>query len=87
MAAYALAMGAIAGVLNLSGQRRAQDLVLKFLEHFAAIRRPWTKGMWDDLDGLYYDRLVTRDGATIAFKVRSMVGIIPTLAAVVIDGR
>ena len=39
MAAYALAMGAIAAVLNRSGQRPGDDLVLKFLEHFAAIRK------------------------------------------------
>ncbi len=86
MAAYALAMGAIAAVLNRSGQRPGDDLVLKFLEHFAAIRKSMeSTKMWDDLDGLYYDRLVTGAGATIAFKVRSMVGVIPTLAAIVID--
>ena len=39
MAYYALAMAAIAIVLNWSGQRPATDLVLKFLEHFAAITR------------------------------------------------
>ena len=38
MGFYAIAMGAIASVLNRSGQRPASDLVLKFLEHFAAIR-------------------------------------------------
>ena len=46
MGAYALAMATIAGALNWSGwsgRRQAQDLVLKFLEHFAGIRRtPWT---------------------------------------------
>ncbi len=86
MAAYALAMGAIAGALNRSGQRPGDDLVLKFLEHFAAIRTSMkSRDMWDEVDGLYYDRLVTGDGMTISFKVRSMVGIIPTLAAIVID--
>jgi hypothetical protein len=86
MAAYSLAMGAIAAVLNRSGQRPGEDLVLKFLEHFAAIRESMeSRGMWDDVDGLYYDRLVTGDGATVVFKVRSMVGIIPTLAAMVVD--
>jgi hypothetical protein len=86
MAMYALVMGTIAGVLNRSGQRPGDDLVLKFLEHFAAIRRSMeSRGMWDEPDGLYYDRLVTGDGATVQFKVRSMVGIIPTLAALVLD--
>ncbi len=38
MAFYALAMGSIASILNRAGRRPATDLVLKFLEHFAAIR-------------------------------------------------
>ena len=86
MAMYALVMGAIAGVLDRAGQRPGQDLVLKFLEHFAAIRTSMeSRGMWDEADGLYYDRLVTGDGTIIPFRVRSMVGIIPTLAVLVLD--
>jgi hypothetical protein len=87
MGACALAMCSIAAALNWSGQRPAQDLVLKFLEHFAAIRDAIdAQGLWDDADGLYYDRLITASGDTIPVKVRSMVGIIPALAAAVIDG-
>jgi hypothetical protein len=88
MGAYALAMGSIATVLNWSGQRQAQDLVLKFLEHFAGIRDALDdQGLWDDADGLFYDRLSTPSGYAVPVKVRSMVGIIPALAAVVIDGN
>ena len=88
MAFYALSMAAMASILNRSGQRPATDLVLKFLEHFAAIRRAMeTSGVWDDTDGLYYDKLVTPDGTAVPVKVRSMVGIIPLLAAVVLDER
>ena len=43
--------------------------------------------MWDDTDGLYYDKLVTPQGVAVPVKVRSMVGIIPLLAAVVLDQR
>jgi len=43
------------------------------------------QGLWDDADGLYYDRLLTPDGTAVPIKVRSMVGIIPMLSAVVID--
>ena len=39
MAFYSLTMATIASILNRSGTRSADDLVLKFLEHFAAIRR------------------------------------------------
>ena len=86
MASYALSMAGIAAVLNRTGQRPTGDLVIKFIEHFAAIRDAMdTQGMWDDVDGLFYDRLVTPDGNVVPVKVRSMVGIIPMLAAAVVD--
>jgi hypothetical protein len=76
----------MATILNRSGERPASDLVLKFLEHFAAIRDALaTQGLWDEADGLYYDRIVTPSGDVVPVKVRSMVGIIPALAAVVVD--
>jgi hypothetical protein len=87
MGAYALAMGSIAAVLNWSGRRQSGDLVLKFLEHFAGIRNALDRqDLWDDVDGLFYDRLVTPSGYAAPVKARSMVGIIPALAAAVIDG-
>ena len=86
MAFYAIAMAGIAGVLQRSGRRPAIDLVLKFLEHFAAITQAMDdQGLWDDADGLYYDRLLTPDGTAVPVKVRSMVGVIPMLSAAVID--
>ena len=86
MASYALAMCGIAAVLHRTGQRPTGDLVVKFIEHFAAIRDAMdTQGMWDDVDGLFYDRLVTPEGTVVPVKVRSMVGIIPMLAAAVVD--
>jgi hypothetical protein len=85
MGFYAVAMGAMAAILNRSGQRPAQDLALKFLEHFAAISDALDGlGLWDEQDGLYYDRLKTPSGQAVPVRVRSMVGIIPALAAVVI---
>jgi len=86
MGFYTIAMGTIAMVLNRSHQRPASDLVLKFMEHFAAIRDALaSQGLWDDDDGLYYDRLVTPSGTAVPVKVRSMVGIIPALAAFVLQ--
>src|SRR6266581_1487527 len=86
MGFYAIAMAGIAAVLHRSGARPAIDLVVKFLEHFAAITQAMDgQGMWDDADGLYYDKLLTADGTAVPVKVRSMVGIIPALAAAVID--
>jgi hypothetical protein len=85
MGFYAIAMGRIATVLAQSGQRPASDLVLKFLEHFAAIRDALaSQGLWDDTDGFYYDRLVMPSGESVPIKVRSMVGMIPVLGAAVV---
>jgi hypothetical protein len=86
MAFYAISMASIAGVLYRSGRRPDTDLAIKFLEHFAAITGAIdNQGLWDDADGLYYDRLLTPEGLAIPVKVRSMVGIIPILAAAVVD--
>jgi hypothetical protein len=86
MAYYALVMGIMAAALTRAGKRADVDLVLKFLEHFAGITAALeTQGLWDETDGLNYDRLVTPSGEHIPVKVRSMVGIIPALAAIVVD--
>jgi hypothetical protein len=82
MAVYALAMGAMAEILRDAGMRPDLDLVLKFLEHFAAIRTAMDRqGMWDAQDGLLYDGLVSPDGTAVPVRTRSMVGIIPVLTA------
>jgi len=88
MGSYAAAMGSIAAVLGWTGERQARDLVMKFLEHFAGIRLALDQqGLWDDADGMFYDRLITPSGYSVPVKVRTMVGIIPVLAAAVIDGN
>jgi hypothetical protein len=88
MGFYAIALASIADVLNRSGQRPATDLVLKFLEHFAAIREALdSQGLWDETDGLYYDRLMPSSGEAVLVQARSMVGMIPALAAGVIDEK
>ncbi len=86
MGFFSMAMASIALILHRSGQRPGLDLVVKFLEHFAAIRDALDgKGLWDDADGMYYDRLVTTAGAEVPVKVRSIVAMIPALAAGVVD--
>jgi hypothetical protein len=86
MAGYALAMTTIAAILHRSGRRPGLDLTVKFLEHFAGIRAAMDRqGLWDDADGLFYDRIVPPGGAAVPVKVRSMVGIIPMLAVAVVD--
>ncbi|HEY0536667.1 MAG TPA: glucosidase [Actinoplanes sp.] len=86
MAGYALAMTTIAAILQRTGSRPALDLVHKFLEHFAEIQGALERQeMWDDADGLFYDRIVTPDGRAVPVRVHSMVGIVPMLAVAVVD--
>jgi Glycosyl hydrolase family 63 C-terminal domain len=86
MGFYAIALCTISAVLNQTRQRPAADLILKFVEHFAAIRDALTsQGLWDETDGMFYDRLITPAGTQVPVKVRSMVSMIPGIAAAVID--
>ncbi len=86
MAFYAMAMMSIAEILHRTGQRPGTDVVLKFVEHFAAIKQALDdRGLWDETDGLYYDRLITPGGDRVSLKVRSIVGILPALAMSVVD--
>jgi hypothetical protein len=79
-------MAMMGALLNRSGTRPTADLTLKFMEHLASIRTAMdAQQMWDETDGLAYDRLVTADGTSTPVKVRSMVGVIPLLAAVILD--
>ena len=86
MAGYALSMATIAAVLQGSAHRPTLDLVQKFLEHFAGIADALaTVGVWDEHDGMFYDRLVLPDGSAVPVRVRSMVAMIPLLAAAAVD--
>jgi hypothetical protein len=71
---------------SLPGRGPATGLILKFLEHFAAITQALVvHGLWDEADGLCCDRLLTPDGTAVPVRYRSMVGIIPMLTAGVVD--
>jgi hypothetical protein len=86
MGFYAISMASIATILGRSGRRPSDDITLKFLEHFADISAAMnSQGLWDETDGLYYDKLLTQDGTAVPVKTRSMVCVIPILGAAVVD--
>jgi hypothetical protein len=86
MAGYAASMATIAAILHRSGHRPAVDLVQTFLEHFAAIRDALDGAdLWDEADGLFYDRLCTPDGGSAPIRVRSIASMIPMLAGGVVS--
>jgi hypothetical protein len=74
--------------LTLARQDRTyEDLATKFFEHFALIAEAmYSRGLWDEEDGFYYDVLARTSGDRIPLKLRSMVGLLP-LAATTTLGR
>lgn len=60
-----------------------EDMASKFFEHFVHITDAMNtlggNGLWDDVDGFYYDQL-RLNGGFIPLKVRSLVGVIPLFA-------
>jgi hypothetical protein len=87
MAFYCLTMLAIALELA-SHDPEYEDVASKFFEHFVAIVDAMNAlggfGLWDEQDGFYYDGVQINSHA-YHLKVRSMVGLIPLLAVVVLD--
>jgi len=87
MAFYCGTMLAIA--LELASEDPTyEDVASKFFEHFVAIADAMNtlggSGLWDDNDGFYYDRLHV-DHTSTPMRVRSMVGLIPLIAAEVLE--
>ncbi len=89
MGMFCLDMLAIA--LELSRTRPAYEAIAtKFFEHFVAISHAINGfageiGMWDPVDGFYYDVLRVKGGAPEHLKVRSFVGLIPLFATLAIE--
>jgi hypothetical protein len=67
-----------------------EDFVLKFLEHFLWIAGSMDRigenedELWDEEDGFFYDTLILPGGRGQRIKVRSMVGLLPLTATVII---
>jgi Mannosylglycerate hydrolase MGH1-like glycoside hydrolase domain len=58
-----------------------EDIATKFFEHFTYIAEAvYSRGLWDDVDGFYYDVLHFDTGERVSLRVRSMVGLLPLVA-------
>ncbi|MEL6902353.1 MAG: glucosidase, partial [Cyanobacteria bacterium J06606_4] len=84
MAMYCLGMLRIA--LELAVDRPPyEDTASKFFEHFLyiadAMNRVGGMALWDEADGFFYDAISYPNGDRHQLKVRSLVGLIPLLAA------
>jgi hypothetical protein len=90
MALYSQTMTQIA--IELARENRAYlEQAQSLLENFAWIAAatshvgPDGISLWDEEDGFFYDVLRNPDGSSTPLKVRSIVGLIPLIAATVID--
>jgi hypothetical protein len=65
-----------------------EDMASKFFEHFVAItdaiNTQGGTGLWNEEDGFFYDQL-SIDGRTIPLRIRSLVGLLPLIAAEVLE--
>jgi hypothetical protein len=90
MAAFAKSMAAIALILAQKDPVY-EDLASKFGEHFLYIsnamnsRHDSNSSLWDEEDGFFYDVLRLPDGQASRLKVRSLVGLLPLAASVVVQ--
>jgi hypothetical protein len=89
MAMFCLNMLKIALELATNVDVIYEDIASKFFEHFlyiaTAMNSASGRGLWDETDGFFYDRLRLPDGQSINLGVRSMVGLIPIFAVDTID--
>jgi hypothetical protein len=92
MAMYTLNLLAIA--LELASEDPAyEDVASKFWEHFMYIAAAMNHrgkdgiGLWDELDGFFYDVLKLPDGRAYPLRLRSMVGLIPLFAVETMDSE
>jgi len=87
MAFYCLTMLSMALELARTNPEY-EDVASKFFEHFVAIASAMNtmggNGLWDETDGFYYDQL-RLDHTTFPLRVRSLVGLMPLMAASVLD--
>ncbi len=70
------------------GNEAYGDMASKFFEHYIAIAEAMNSidgtGLWDDIDGFYYDHLFV-DGQSIPIRVRSLVGLLPLTTGVILE--
>ena len=89
MAMYCLNMLKISLELATKVDPIYEDIASKFFEHFLYIAHAMNGmgdgGLWDEVDGFFYDRLKLPSGCSRLVRIRSMVGLIPLFAVDTIE--
>jgi hypothetical protein len=86
MAAFAKSM--LSTALLLAGQNPAyEDLASKFWEHYIYIanainsQHDSQKSLWDEVDGFFYDYVISKGFERLPVRARTMVGFVPIFGA------
>jgi hypothetical protein len=89
MAMYCLNMLKIALELASKVDPIYEDIASKFLEHFLYIANAMngkdSAGLWDEVDGFFYDGLRLPGKPPVPVRIRSIVGLIPLFAVDTIE--
>ncbi|MFJ1440430.1 MGH1-like glycoside hydrolase domain-containing protein [Capnocytophaga canimorsus] len=90
MALYCLSMLKIS--LEISKEDESyEEMATKYFGHFIHIAKALNhmneenKGIWDENDGFFYDKIIFHDGNSKLVKVRSVVGMLALIAVLYID--
>jgi Mannosylglycerate hydrolase MGH1-like glycoside hydrolase domain len=84
---YCLNMLRIATVLS-EEDPTYEDFQTTFMEHAVRIAAAMGRsGLWDPVDGFFYDALKLADGSAVPIKVHSMVGLIPLLPTAAVPDK
>jgi hypothetical protein len=84
MGLFTLSMVKIAQALAGSDPAYEAE-VSRYLDYFAKLARAVDeKGLWSERDQFFYDVLRTPSGESVPFRIDSLVGVVPALAAAVI---
>ncbi len=87
---FCLTMLSMAATLALEDPAY-EDIASKFFEHFVYISHAMNNmagggiELWDERDGFFYDVLLLPDGRTVPVRARSMVGLMPLIAAMTLE--
>ena len=68
-----------------SYQEAALQVVDSMIGIASVVNRIGDDGLWDEVDGFYYDLLRFPDGTSMRLKVRSIVGLLPLCATTIVE--
>lgn len=73
-------------LLSMAVELGQDNDAVQFLTHFQHIRTALVK-LWDEDDRFFYDRLHLPDGSVIPLRIRSLVGLVPLVAVLLLDSE